>query len=138
MTDERNLDGQSDEVTSKTPRSPRRPVDMRALRRATAGSRSFLRVDGGPPTRLASGEWMQRIAIDLPEAMRDAILERAEGDDAKVGEVIRAALVAAGIGDPSHVAGIRDGTHSDDDLQTEVDASIRDIHAQARSRLNIS
>ena len=65
---------------------------------------------------------MFRIAFDLPEAMRDALRERARDDQAKMGELIRDALVAAGVGEPGHVHGICDGTHSDDEFQRESKA----------------
>lgn len=100
--------------------SPRRVFDLRAAERAMAGSRRVARADCGPPTRQPSGEWMQRIAFDLPEAMLDALKERAGGDRARMGEVIRAALAAAGVGDASHVAGICDGTWSDDQERAEA------------------
>lgn len=100
--------------STRRPTSPeaRREEEL-ALRRAFAGtSADWSR--GGPPTRLPSGEWMQRICLDLPEAMRTALEEHAGSGQDRIGEIIRAALVAAGIGEASHVAGICDGTYADD------------------------
>lgn len=97
-------------------------VDTRVLERAFAGSRAACHVGGGQPSRLPSGEWMFRISFDLPEAMRDALEDRAGGDQARMGEIIRAALVAAGVGEPGHVPGICDGTYSDDKRDAEREA----------------
>ncbi len=83
------------------------------LRRRFAG-RSDEGADGhrGPATRLPSGEWMQRIALDLPHDMRLALELRAEQGGVSEDQIIRGALAAAGIGDAGHVIGIRDGTCS--------------------------
>ena len=94
---------------------PSHRIDAKALSRAHAGSRGACVQGGGPPSRLASGEWMFRAAFDLPEAMLDALTERAGGDRAEMGELVRAALVNIGIGDTGHIEGICDGTYSDDD-----------------------
>lgn len=48
-------------------------VNTRLLRRMMAGSTSAVTVDCGPSARSPSGEWMQRVAFDLPEAMLDAL-----------------------------------------------------------------
>ena len=120
--------------------NPRAPIshriDRRALERNLAGTRLMRRVDGGPPTRLPSGEWMHRIALDLPEAMLDALKERA-GEGTPLGQVIRSALVRDGIGGAAHVLGICDGTYADDGEQTEVEAELAGIADQI-SRLVLS
>lgn len=53
---------------------------------------------------------MQRLVIDLPDAMRIALEDRAEARAVSVDQVIREALVVMGIGDASHVVGVQDGT----------------------------
>lgn len=116
--------------------STKHKSSFRALRRASAGARDFGRPYCGPPTRLPSGEWMVRIAFDLPEAMLDALEKRAGSlDDAQVGEVIRATLAAAGIGDASHVTGICDGTHSDDEDYARVQENMRTFRARLMEQL---
>lgn len=65
------------------------------------------------PTRSPNGEWMERIAFDLPGAMHLALEARAATMQLSMGHIIRAALVAAGIGEPEDVVGICDGSHSD-------------------------
>jgi uncharacterized protein (DUF3820 family) len=99
-------------------------MDIPGYRRAIAGTKRARRADGGVPTRLPSGEWMLREAIDLPEAMLNALEERAGGDKARMGELVRAALVAAGIGAHDHVAGIRDGSHADDSMDDDQEIGI--------------
>ena len=109
--------------------------DKRAHRRRMAGTSMVRTVDGGAPSRTSTGDWMQRIALDLPEAMLDTLNERAEKDEISTGEVVRAALVAAGMGDPSHVTGICDGTYADDADRAEAEASRRQIYIQVQERL---
>lgn len=60
---------------------------------------------GGAPTRTTAGEWMVRIAVDLPYAMLASLEAMAGSED--IGELIRAALVRAGHGNEADVPGIR-------------------------------
>lgn len=108
--------------------------DRRAFERSFAGTRLARRVDGGPPTRSPSGEWMQRIALDLPEAMLDALEKRAV-EAISLSEVVRAALAKDGIGDVSHVAGICDGSYADDEEKRETAAEIANFDDQLQVRL---
>lgn len=85
-----------------------------ALRRRFAGTR-WDRPTGGDPTRCENGEWMQRFVVDMPEAMRAALDERAQACGITSDQIIREALVADGIGDASHVVGIQDGTARSED-----------------------
>ncbi len=59
------------------------------------------------PTRLWSGERMERIGLDLLRAMLDSLDERAGASPEQRSEFIRAALVAAGVGSPFHISGSR-------------------------------
>lgn len=135
MHDHENLENRLRETQRAERPSAPYEFDKRALRRAKAGSRTSRRADCGPPTRLPSGEWMLRVAFDLPEAMLDALEERAGGDHARMGEVIRAALVEAGIGDPRHVAGICDGSYSDDEMRAKADEDRRRFDALLQEML---
>ena len=111
-------------------------LDRETVRRLKRGHSDYGSKDCGPPTRSPSGEWMERIAFDLPEAMHEALVGRAGGDDgARIGEVIRAALAAVGIGDPSHVPGICDGSYSDDAERAAAEAERAEWHARLRDNL---
>lgn len=90
-----------------------------AARRSIAGVRG-LQAGGGNATRATDGEWMWRTALDLPEAMQLELEAHATTQGVTKDQVVREALVAFGIGDASHIAGICDGTHSDDDPQAEL------------------
>lgn len=125
------------QATPTQPRSPAR-IDGRTLRRLMRGAYGHGGRDCGPPTRSPSGEWMERIAFDLPEAMLDALVERAGGENgARISEVIRAALASAGIGDPSHVPGICDGTHSDDAERAATEAEWDALRARVRADVDV-
>lgn len=117
------------------PSAPHR-IDARAFQRSLAGTRLVRQVDGGPPTRLASGEWMQRIALDLPEGMLDLLTARAGGDQTLMGELIRAGLVRTGIGQASHVRGIRDGTYADDEEHRNAEAELARFDEDLQARLS--
>lgn len=108
------------EVEPLPPISPeqQREFDL-GFRRRMAGTRSY-RPEGAPPTRLPSGEWMQKTVFDLPEAMVIQLEELAEREGIPADELVRAALVAAGVGDASHVVGIQDGSSADDDWPCRV------------------
>ncbi len=70
---------------------------------------------GGYPTRTTSGEWMIRTLLDLPYAMLASLEAEAGSED--IGELIRAALVAAGHGSETDIAGIRADRHATDSEQ---------------------
>lgn len=55
--------------------------------------------------RAASGEWMIPVIIDLPYAMLASLEAAAQSDE--FGDLIRAALVAAGHGTPDDIKGVR-------------------------------
>lgn len=131
MTDDEDLNTL---LAFRPEKKPLREVDWRAIERMRAGSRDACRVDGGRPSRLPSGEWMFRTSFDLPEAMLDALSARAGDDYARMGELIRAALVAAGVGEPGHVQGICDGTFSDDEREREREAFRKEFHDRLAAR----
>ena len=97
---------------------PRRitPEQELARRRGLAGRRGF-RPSGGDATRTADGEWMWRTTLDMPEAMQLELEALAKAQGVTEDQIVREALVAFGLGNASHIAGIRDGRHSDDDLR---------------------
>jgi hypothetical protein len=66
----------------------------------------------GYPTRTITGDWMIRTMLDLPYAMLSSLEARA-GSEA-IGELIRAALVDAGYGCESDIAGVPAGRHATD------------------------
>jgi hypothetical protein len=119
MTKDRDMNTLALDQTEK---ASLRKVDVRAIMRMWAGSRGSRQVEGGLPTRLPSGEWMFRTSFDLPETMLDVLKERAGGDYARMGELIRAALVAAGVGGRDQIQGICDGTYSDDESERRIKA----------------
>lgn len=125
----------SSELPTSRPSAPHR-IDKRAFQRSLAGTRLVRQVDGGSPTRSNSGEWMQRIALDLPEVMLDLLTERAGGDQTVIGELIRAGLVRAGIGDASHVCGIRDGDYADDEEHRSAQAELARFDEDLQARLS--
>lgn len=92
-----------------------------AVRRRLAGRRGY-QLSGGDPTRTTKGEWMWRTTLDLPEAMQLELETLATAQGVTEDQIVREALVAFGIGNLSHVAGICDGSHSDDDLRRGSDA----------------
>lgn len=84
-----------------------------AIRRSIAGTRG-LQVSGGRATRTTTGDWMWRTTLDLPEAMQLELERLSTAQGITKDQIVREALVAFGIGDASHIAGICDGTHSND------------------------
>lgn len=102
-------------------------------RRRLAGSRGY-QPSGGYPTRTTDGEWMWRITLDLPEAMQLELKALATAQGVTADQVVREALVAFGIGNASHVAGICNGSHSDDEERREVDAEMAKFRAAAKAR----
>lgn len=75
------------------------------LRRLFAGSKWNAPGTAGFPVRAASGEWMIPVIIDLPYAMLASLEAAAQSDE--TGDLIRAALVAAGHGTPDDIEGVR-------------------------------
>lgn len=135
MTTRMNPSSSNSELPILRPSTPHR-IDKRAFQRSLAGTRLVRQVDGGPPTRSTSGEWMQRIALDLPEAMLDLLTESAGGDQTLMGELIRAGLARTGIGDASHVFGIRDGTYADDEDHRATEAELAKFDEDLQVRLH--
>lgn len=121
MTQERQAPDQIAAIPDKA-KSPwnKHHQTYRSLRRSEAG-RYRSSYSGGAPTRSPDGEWMVRTEVDMPDDMLAAIEERVGGmGTGQISQLIREALVAYGVGDPSHVPGICDGTHSDDAEREEA------------------
>lgn len=106
------------------------PEQDLASRRKLAGRRDF-RPSGGDATRTVDGEWMWRTTLDLPEAMQLDLEALATMHGVPEDQIVREALVAFGVGHASHVVGIQDGTHSDDEPRAEVDATMGPILGRA-------
>lgn len=115
---------------------PRRitPEQDLARRRGLAGTRGY-KPSGGDATRTSGGEWMWRTTLDLPEAMQLELEALANAQGVTEDQVVREALVAFGIGNASHVAGVRDGSHSDDEMRREHDADMDRFNAGLQARI---
>lgn len=100
--------------TDPTGASDKRRAHVIAMRRAFAGTQSD-RPMPGAPTRLPNGEWMQRVMVDLPEAMHLELEDLAAARGVPTGQLMREALVAFGVAEEAHVVGIRDGSYRADD-----------------------
>ena len=75
------------------------------LRRLFAGSKWNAPGTPGFPVRTVAGEWMIPVIIDLPYPMLASLEAAAQSEE--IGDIVRAALVAAGHGTPDGIAGVR-------------------------------
>lgn len=106
-----------------TPASPHTPLPYASVDPETDMRRVFAGMPmetagGGKPTRTMSGEWMVRIALDLPYAMLASLEATAGSDD--IGNLIRIALVAAGHGDRDDAIGVRSDRYATDHERREA------------------
>lgn len=90
---------------------PRSQEVHQAIARSIAGT-SLGHPSPRPPARALDGVWMEQVLLCLPTAMRRSLEKRAAEEDGTIDEVIRAALVAAGHGEATDIAEIRDGTYA--------------------------
>ncbi len=75
------------------------------LRRLLAGSKWNAPGTSQFPVRTGAGEWMIPVIIDLPYSMLSSAEAAAQSEE--IGDIVRAALVAAGHGSPDDIAGVR-------------------------------
>ena len=75
------------------------------LRWLFAGSKWHAPGSPGYPVRTTSGEWMIPIYVDLPYTMLASLEAAAQSQE--IGDIVRAALVAAGHGAQEDIAGVR-------------------------------
>lgn len=93
------------------------------LRRLFAGSNWNAPGSPGFPVRTAAGEWMIPVIIDLPYSMLASLEAAAQSEE--IGDIVRAALVAAGHGTPDDVAGVRSDRFATLDERREIVGTTR-------------
>ena len=93
------------------------------LRRLFAGSKWNAPGTSEFPVRTTAGEWMIPVIIDLPYSMLASTEAAAQSKE--IGDIVRAALAAAGHGTPDDIAGVRSDRFATTEERREIVGTTR-------------